>query len=154
MKPEGIVALLTGLAILIAAVGCATPNPPMYYFGDYSNSLYHAKKTPGPESIAEHSAVLEKIIEESKERNLRVPPGISAELGYLYALQNNNKKAIELFNLEKQTYPEASILMDRLILRSETKAKPDNTPDAQTQTVSDKPREAPGAKVKAEEKAK
>lgn len=154
MKPKGIVALLSGLAILVAAAGCATSNPPMYYFGDYSNSLYHTKKNPGPESIAEHSAVLEKIIEESKERNLRVPPGVCAELGYLYALQNNDKKAIELFNLEKQTYPEASILMDRLILRSETKAKPDNAPDAQIQTVSEKPQEAPGAEVQVEEKAK
>jgi hypothetical protein len=93
----------------------------MYCWGNYSDSLYDCKKNPDPETLAKHKEVLENIIEESKKRELRIPPNVSAELGYNYAAQNNNKKAIELFNLEKQIYPESSILMDRLISQAETR---------------------------------
>lgn len=98
----------------------------MYYWGDYSNSLYNEKKNPGAESIAKHKAALEKIIEESKKRNLRIPPGVCCELGYVYAAQNNTKKAIELFQMEEQTYPESKIFMDRLIMQAEKRTSSDD----------------------------
>ena len=94
--------------------GCAQ-NKPLYYYGDYSETLYACKKSPSAESLAEHQQILEEIINESQKRNLRVPPGVYAELGYLYGAQNNTDKAIELFQMEKLTYPESAILMDRLI---------------------------------------
>ena len=67
--------------------------------------------------------MLENIVEESQKRNLRLPPGVCAELGYLYALQNNTKKAVQLFQTEKQTYPESTILMDRMIQQTEKRAE-------------------------------
>ena len=106
------------LFISVAFIGCAQQKP-MYYWGNYSDTLYHAKKEPGVETLAKHKEALENIVEESNNRNLRVPPGVYAELGYLYAAQNNSKKAIELFSLEKTTYPESTIFMDRLIMQTE-----------------------------------
>ena len=103
---------------LLFCFGCSTTKQ-MYYWGDYSDSLYHSKKEPGVESLAKHKEVLENIVEESENQNLRIPPGVCAELGYLYAVNNNTKKAVELFEMEKHIYPESTILMDRLIMRAE-----------------------------------
>ncbi len=97
--------------------GCA-PRQEMYYWGDYSDTLYHSKKVPGAESLASHMTTLETIVTESNNRGLRIPPGVCAELGYLYAAQNNKKQAIELFTMERDIYPESTVLMERLILQS------------------------------------
>lgn len=55
------------------------------------------------------------MIKQSEERELRVPPGVYGELGYIYALKNNSKEAVKLFEIEKQTYPESTIFMDNMI---------------------------------------
>lgn len=118
--------ILVSLMVIVFFSGCAAKKQ-MYYWGNYSDSLYDSKKDPGAESLAKHKESLEKIIEESKNKNLRIPPGVCAELGYLYAAQNNTKKAIELFQMEKQTYPESTILMDRLIMQAEKRPSDDDT---------------------------
>jgi hypothetical protein len=51
-----------------------------------------------------------------------VPPGVYAELGYIYNLQNNTKEAIKLFDLEKQVYPESTVFMDLLIQQADKRA--------------------------------
>lgn len=113
----------TLLILSVFFFGCAAQKQkPLYHWGNYSDSLYHAKKNPGEKSVMAHKEVLENIINESEKRNLRVPPGVYAELGYIYALLNNTKEAIRLFGLEKQTYPESTILMERLIQQSEKRA--------------------------------
>jgi len=126
MKPTVIFKILLGLAIAAAGFGCASSKP-MYYWGNYSDSYYHTRKDLGVESLAAHKEVLENIIEESTNQNLRVPPGVCAELGYLYAAQNNTRKAVDLFQMEKQTYPESTILMDRLIMQAEKRASDDGS---------------------------
>ncbi len=121
MKPKLIVIAVSFVAVIFFS-GCVA-NKQMYYWGEYSDTLYDAKKTPGYESLAKHKEMLENIVEESQKRNLRLPPGVCAELGYLYALQNNTKKAVQLFQTEKQTYPESTILMDRMIQQTEKRAE-------------------------------
>ena len=116
-----IVIALVALGFSMINFGCATQQQ-MYYWGDYSDTLYDVKKDPGVESLAKHKEMLENIVEESEKRNLRIPPGVCAELGYIYALQNNTKTAISLFEREKQIYPESTIFMDRLIQQSEKRA--------------------------------
>jgi len=101
--------VLTGLFF----TGCA-PKPTMYYWGNYSKTLYYSKKTPGDETLLAHKQTLENIIEQSKSYNLRVPPGVFAELGYIYFRQNNDKLASQYFKMEEDLYPESKILMARL----------------------------------------
>lgn len=117
--------IMLSLMTLLFFFGCSAKKQ-MYYWGDYSDSLYHSKKEPGVESLTKHKEVLENIVEESKNRNLRIPPGICAELGYLYAANNNTRKAVELFQMEKQTYPESTIFMNRLIMQAEKRASDDD----------------------------
>lgn len=155
MKPKSFFLMTGALAVWIMVLGCATTgSQPMYYWEDYSESLYQAKKHPSAETLAEHKAVLERIVETSKEKNCRMPPGVYAELGYIYALQNDNKKAIELFTLEKQTYPEATLFMDRLIQRSERIPGAENPKEAANQPGADQPREATVEKAGMEVKTK
>lgn len=116
-----------GLIFLLAIflVGCAPSRAArMYYWGDYSRTLYGSKKNPSDEAILKHKQVLENIVEESNKNNLRIPPGVYAELGYIYFRQNNNQLAIQYFRQEKAIYPEAALFMDRLENAANLKDKP------------------------------
>ena len=103
----------------LAAAGCAPQK--MYYFGNYSNTLYSFEKNQNGESLLKHKQEIETVITESELRNLPVPPGIYAELGYLNLKSNNSKEAIRLFQAESQLYPESRHLMDRLIQSAKSK---------------------------------
>jgi hypothetical protein len=113
--------LLPVLCFLIST-GCAPKK--MYYFGNYSNTLYSFEKNQNDKSLLKHKQELETVITESESRNLPVPPGIYAELGYINLKSNNSKEAIRLFQAESQLYPESKHLMDRLIQSATSKNSP------------------------------
>jgi len=104
---------ILGISCWILLNGCAQKQ--LYYFGDYSNTLYMNEKFHDEESLLEHKQELEQIISESENRKMSVPPGIYAELGFLNLKSNNTKEAIMLFQTEAKIYPESKFLMDRLI---------------------------------------
>jgi len=114
------------LIFLVAVVTCSCAAPKMYHWGDYSNSLYNSKKNPSDENLLKHKQVLEEIVEQSNEKSLRVPPGVYAELGYIYFRQNNGKEAERYFELEKQLYPESTVFMQRLIQSIEARKSNDS----------------------------
>jgi len=118
MKKPLIRLFLAFLCILLIA-NCAPKR--IYYFGDYSQTLYRLEKNQNEESLLKHKQVLETIISKSGERNLPVPPGIYAELGYINMKTNNSKEAISLFQAELKLYPESKHLMDRLIQSAEAR---------------------------------
>lgn len=91
----------------------------MYYFGNYSETLYQYEKNQTKKSMLNHQHELQKIIEKSKQKNIPVPPGIYAELGYMTLKQNKTKEAVQLFQAEAAAYPESKIFMDRLIFIAE-----------------------------------
>ncbi len=97
--------------------GCAIQKP-LYTWGDYSSSLYKLKKNPCDESLKEHKQVLVKIMEDSKENGLRVPPGIYCEYGYILLKEGKQDEALKYFDLEEQTYPESSVFIQRLKLQT------------------------------------
>lgn len=121
--------LFFGLLACIFFVSCAQPQK-MYYFGKYSQTLYGFEKNQNEEFLLTHQQELEKIIAESKIKNLPVPPGIYAELGYINLKAQKNKEAIILFEAESKLYPESGHLMERLI-QSATAAE--NTENALSQ---------------------
>ena len=101
------------LLFVFLIVGC-TPQT-MYYWGDYSNSLYKMKKDATPETLDKHKIELLDIINKSNEKGLRIPPGINAELGYIYLLQEQYDQAMVYLNEEKSTYPESTKFIDDLL---------------------------------------
>jgi len=97
----------------LASGGCAPQS--MYYWGNYSNTLYHFRKDANDEARDKHMAELEAIVKGSNEHNQRVPPGVYCELGYMHAKKGNKSQAMELFTLEKTTYPESTHFVNRLV---------------------------------------
>ena len=104
---------ILGISCWILLNGCAQKQ--LYYFGDYSNTLYSSEKSHNEESLLKHKQELERIIAESEKRNMMVPPGIYAELGFMNLKNNNLKESINFFQMEAKLYPESKHFMDRLI---------------------------------------
>ena len=100
------------LLLILLIVGCV---PPMYYWGDYSNTLYKYKKDATPEMLDKHKTELLDIISKSNEKGLRIPPGVNAELGYIYFLQEQYDQAMVYLKKEKLTYPESTKFIDDLL---------------------------------------
>jgi hypothetical protein len=123
------------LFVLLFLIGCASQK--QYYWGDYSNTLYAYRKNANDENLLKHKATLEKIIQESADRNLRVPPGVYAELGYIYLRQNNKDTAIKYFDLEAKTYPESKLFMERLTQSAIAKTGGQNTVEPAAKTGED-----------------
>jgi hypothetical protein len=108
--------VLTLFALSIILFGCGQKQ--MYYYGNYSNTLYSMKKDSDESSQNQHIKELENIIQESQHKNMKVPPGIYAELGYWYLKNNHKKEAIKMFNEESNLYLESRHLMNRLIQKA------------------------------------
>ncbi|MDT8384491.1 MAG: DUF4810 domain-containing protein [Gammaproteobacteria bacterium] len=100
--------------------GCATMNVSQsgLYWGKYSHTLYELKKNPGAEARAKHIAEINEVIAKSKEMNLRVPPGLYAEMG-MYSLEDGKQKeANQYFNLELSVYPESKAMVNQILKKS------------------------------------
>ena len=113
------------IVMVVALSGCATVTEAGYYWGKYSSTLYDYTKNPGDETLAAHIQELENIVTESAERDLRVPPGIHAELGYIQAGQGNNTAAIGNYEVEMALYPESRLFLERLIGMNEEEESSD-----------------------------
>jgi len=129
------ISIVIGLLIIISFSGCVR-HKKMYYFGNYSRTLYAHEKNKNDDSFLRHQQELESVIEKSKSQNMPVPPGIYAELGYMQLKKNNIEQAVELFQAESSLYPESKLLMDKLL--AQVKPKPASSShllDSTTTTV-------------------
>jgi hypothetical protein len=102
------------IAIFVFLAGCATNKGVDYYWGNYSITLFAYKKEPSPETEQSHMEQLQKIIDKSAEKNYRVPPGVQAELGNMYAKRGNTEAARALFEGELAAYPESGLFIEKL----------------------------------------
>jgi hypothetical protein len=97
-----------GLALSFFFGGCAQTPEPNYYFGAYSKTLYHSKKTPSAETYARHEAELKSILETSAKKSLRPPPGIACEYAWDLVLDGKSDQANQYFAMEVANYPESA----------------------------------------------
>jgi len=105
------------IAIAAMISGCVPqPEKPLYNYGNYSDSYYAYKKNMTPETTLALQNSMEKVIEETAlSQSGRVPPGMYANLGYLYMKAGKPNEAIASFTKEKDIYPESAFFMDRII---------------------------------------
>jgi len=101
------------LGLTLFFTGCATQTQ-LYYWGDYSNTLYKYKKNPDNETLAGHKASLLNIIGESNQRNTKIPPGVCCEYGYILLREGKTQEALAYFDLEEKNYPESKLFITRL----------------------------------------
>jgi hypothetical protein len=101
------------IAAFLLVSGCATKQP-LYTWDKYPSTLYQYKKSPTDENLQKHKDCLDTIMKESAEKNLRVPPGIYCEYGFLLLKEGKKDDAVKYFDLEAKTYPEASVFVQNL----------------------------------------
>lgn len=111
---------ISSIAIIILLfTGCGrTVQPPLYNWGNYVKSssdygMYGEKK----EILEKHILELEKIINESEAKEQRVAPGIYSEYAQILYETNKREKAKKYFALEKNTYPESTQFIDRVMIK-------------------------------------
>ena len=92
-------------------VGCASKQ--IYFWGQYEDLLYLQSKDPGKANPQYQIDQMEADIEKAKSKNLPLPPGFYAHLGYQYLLAGNATKAHAGFEIEKKRFPESETLMNR-----------------------------------------
>ena len=107
-----IVAVIASSFLMLA--GCSNISEAGYYWGNYAATLYAYQKSPSPETLAQHEKELRDIIEYSNENQLKVPPGIYAELGYIEQNRGESATALSFYQQEMNTYPESQAFLERL----------------------------------------
>lgn len=102
--------LLLLMVILFGLSGCAATNK--YHWGNYEKSLYGYYKNPSEmETLTESLA---DVIAEG-EVDGKVPPGIYAEYAYILYISGKKQESIRYFEKEKKSWPESSVLMEKMI---------------------------------------
>lgn len=121
MLNRSIILAITAVIAAATITGCATKPQVLYNYGGYSHTYYQLKKESSPEQLAALQEEIVKLIE-SKDHGTtgRVPPGIYANLGYIYLQQNNPQKAVENFKMEMEIYPESKQFMELMINKVKT----------------------------------
>lgn len=114
--------IVLAAAALMLLSGCVTQNK--YDWGTYDTSLYGYYKDP--EQLEELMQALEQTIDDSTAASTqqasatdgsprKIAPGLYAEYGYLLMLTNRRGEARKYFLMEKETWPESTVLMDKMI---------------------------------------
>ena len=107
---------IIAVALIMAfGVACSGVSPGGYYWGSYSYTYHSMLKEPSSETADAHESSLRDIIAKSAEKNLRVPPGIHAELGNLLAKKDMPQEAIAEYEAEQALYPESGIFLQKLL---------------------------------------
>jgi hypothetical protein len=98
---------------ILGFAGCQPP-PGLFYWGDYSRTLYDYKKNPSDTTLAVHKTALLNIMKEAPEKNKLVPPGVCAEYGYILLKEGNEQEGMEYLAKEEQAFPESKVFIQRI----------------------------------------
>ncbi len=109
--------LFTALFITTSVLlgGCATQDNSLYYWGSYETMIYEMYVEPGNAPAALQITSLEADIQKSDALGKKVPPGVYAHLGMMYAAEGKAGLAQDALLKEKALYPEAGTLVDTLL---------------------------------------
>ncbi len=100
--------------------GCATQKE-LYYWGEYEDLIYDSYVRPGSADPLTQIEKLTADIQKAEANGQKVPPGIFAHLGYLYAVEGNESLSREAFEREKELYPESTVFIQGLLDRASGK---------------------------------
>lgn len=107
--------LCLAMALPLLLVGCASAPKGLYAWGAFPQQTYLMYSAPEKAQPSQQILILEEDIVKAKAKSSAVPPGLYSHLGLLYLMENNTDRALQNFNLEKQVYPESTVLMNRFI---------------------------------------
>ncbi len=102
---------LPGAVLLLGLAGCSTGNPHLYHWGEYPKATY-AYLRGDRATPEEQLEALKKTLAVAGEKGWRVPPGLHAQLGLLYAQKGDSDLAREHWETEKALFPASEEYMD------------------------------------------
>lgn len=102
-------------ATFLSLAGCVSAPKTLYQWGSFQEQTYLMYSAPGKVQPQDQILKLESEIEKAKGSGAAVPPGLYAHLGLLLMNEGNLVRAGEYLELERQTYPESQVLMNRLL---------------------------------------
>jgi len=109
-------AVLALLGMVLTA-GCAA-NKDLYYWGDYEQLIQNAYIKPGSADTGTQIEKLTADIQKAAATGKKVPPGIYAHLGFLYALEGKDSQSKAAFKQEMDLYPESRTLIEGMLQRA------------------------------------
>ncbi|XAV89095.1 MAG: DUF4810 domain-containing protein [Candidatus Symbiodolus clandestinus] len=102
------------VAAVLLLGACSSAPPQLYCWDQYEKTLYQYYQ-PEKSSFAEQVSNLEKVVAQAAAKGKKVPPGLHAHLGLLYSKLGQTGKALQQFEAEKQSFPEATAFMGFLL---------------------------------------
>lgn len=108
------VSKLITYVVTLSCLIVSTCTQPIFYWGNYSHTLYQMKKNPDIKFREAHKKELLSIINKSHKMKKTVPPGVYCEYGFLMYQDGNTEDAIKYIDLEETTYPESQTFTQRL----------------------------------------
>ena len=109
--------LASGAWCLILLISACQGTPTYYEWGNYSDAVWTATSGDGQTDIGADIDSLNATVERASANGKRVPPGMHAHIGMLYARRGEHDTALAAFESEKELFPESTRLMDFLIGR-------------------------------------
>lgn len=102
------------MAVFAAAMlaGCVQAPKSIYAWGKFPEQQYAYLKG---EAIEPQITALEKLREEARARNEKLPPGFRAHLGLLYGKTGQDDLMLQQLNAEKAAFPESAVYIDHLL---------------------------------------
>lgn len=114
-----IVFALGAISIGLLVSSCTTTKP-LYYWGDYENQAYKVVKSNEQQDIQSLMASYTEIANgTAKGSSGKVPPGVCADLGFFLMRQGKVEEGKKWLLREKETYPESSVFIDRILTMAE-----------------------------------
>ena len=104
--------VVLGTVAMLSA--CVSVSDAGYYWGNYNKTSYAVVNEPSKESLEAHVSELNRIIDESNKKELRVPPGIYAELGYSLSKLGRGAESEQYFQMEGELYPESRAFIEKI----------------------------------------
>jgi len=105
------------LVSMVVTAGCAT-NKDLYYWGEYEQLIQNAYIKPGSADTGTQIEKLTADIQKAAATGKRVPPGIYAHLGFLYAMEGKDSQSKAAFKQEEDLYPESRTLIEGMMNRA------------------------------------
>lgn len=110
--------LALALVSIVVTAGCAARQQDLYYWGDYEQLIQNAYIKPGSADTGTQIEKLSADIQKAAATGKRVPPGIYAHLGFLYALEGKDSQSKAAFKQEQDLYPESRTLIEGMMKRA------------------------------------
>lgn len=109
----------SGIALALLAcgfiAGCAAPQKPLYSWNEYQPQVYQYLKHDGSSGPEDQLLKLEEAQQKIQASGTALPPGYRAHMALLYSKVGNNEKSLEQLTAEKQSFPESTPFMERLL---------------------------------------